>query len=151
MTFETETCSRCAGTGHHSYCPMWGTVCFKCRGTGKVYTKRGQAAVAYFKQIRSKPLKEFKVGELIWMEDRIFRKSRFLTVTKSGPDELNAGYWYVSAGNEKDSAGYSASGDVLAIQGFDAETKARLFQQALDYQNSLNKQAKPYKRPKASK
>src|SRR6267154_1203214 len=95
--FETQTCTRCGGGGHFSYCQMWGTVCFKCHGKGRIYTTRGRIAVEYFKQLRSKPLKDFKVGDLIWMEDGIFRASRFLRVTESKPDELNAGYWTVSA------------------------------------------------------
>ena len=27
-------CSRCGGSGHYSYNPMYGTVCFSCRGSG---------------------------------------------------------------------------------------------------------------------
>jgi hypothetical protein len=27
-----ETCSRCGGSGHYSFCPMYGTKCFKCSG-----------------------------------------------------------------------------------------------------------------------
>jgi len=145
-TFETQTCTRCGGCGHYSYCQMWGTICFKCQGKGRIYTARGRAAVEYFKQLRSKPLKDFKVGDLIWMEDGVFRKSRFLRVTESCPDTLNAGYWHVSADSAGDSAGYSGSADSLAMQGFDAETKAGLLKQALEYQDSLTKQGKPYKR-----
>lgn len=29
-----ETCSRCGGSGHYSYCDMYGTRCFKCAGSG---------------------------------------------------------------------------------------------------------------------
>ncbi len=30
-----EVCGRCGGSGHYSYCPMYGTTCFKCMGCGK--------------------------------------------------------------------------------------------------------------------
>jgi hypothetical protein len=28
------TCGRCGGSGHYSYCSMYGTTCFGCRGSG---------------------------------------------------------------------------------------------------------------------
>lgn len=33
------TCSRCAGTGRHSYCQQYGDTCFKCGGKGHVAQK----------------------------------------------------------------------------------------------------------------
>lgn len=27
-------CTRCKGTGHYSYCPRYGTTCFRCDGNG---------------------------------------------------------------------------------------------------------------------
>lgn len=32
------TCTRCNGTGSYSFNPMYGTVCFKCWGSGKQAT-----------------------------------------------------------------------------------------------------------------
>jgi hypothetical protein len=29
---EPVTCGRCMGSGHYSYCQMWGTTCFDCKG-----------------------------------------------------------------------------------------------------------------------
>ena len=29
-----DTCTRCGGGGHYSYCQMYGTKCFKCGGSG---------------------------------------------------------------------------------------------------------------------
>ena len=55
--FETEPCGRCGGTGTYSYCPMWGTTCFDCGvrpgtpGTGRRLTKRGAAALAYYRSL----------------------------------------------------------------------------------------------------
>lgn len=36
---EGQTCSRCCGGGHYSYCQMYGTTCFKCGGRGTVAPK----------------------------------------------------------------------------------------------------------------
>src|SRR5207249_1748734 len=44
LFFESETCSRCGGSGHYSYCQRYGTTCFKCGGRTTVLTKRGEAA-----------------------------------------------------------------------------------------------------------
>jgi hypothetical protein len=62
---ERETCSRCGGSGHYSYCQRFGTTCFKCSGRKEVYTKRGAAALAYLKSLRSRPASEVKVGDQI--------------------------------------------------------------------------------------
>ena len=34
---EYDTCGRCGGSGHHSYCEAHGTTCFGCGGSGKKY------------------------------------------------------------------------------------------------------------------
>lgn len=31
-----KTCSRCGGSGNHSYNPIHGSTCFKCNGLGYV-------------------------------------------------------------------------------------------------------------------
>jgi hypothetical protein len=62
---ERETCSRCGGSGHYSYCQRFGTTCFKCSGRKEVYTKKGAAALAYLKSLRSRPASEVKVGDQI--------------------------------------------------------------------------------------
>lgn len=31
----TTECSRCGGSGQYSFCPQYGTTCFKCQGTGR--------------------------------------------------------------------------------------------------------------------
>jgi hypothetical protein len=35
----TTECSRCGGSGHYSYCQMYGTTCFGCSGSGKMVVK----------------------------------------------------------------------------------------------------------------
>lgn len=33
-----KICSRCGGTGNHSYNPIHGSTCFKCNGLGFIKT-----------------------------------------------------------------------------------------------------------------
>jgi hypothetical protein len=53
-----EECPRCGGSGHHSYCTMYGTVCFTCDGSGivvagnRVYTEKEQARLDKAKATR---------------------------------------------------------------------------------------------------
>lgn len=65
LKLERETCSRCGGTGNYSFCLSYGTTCFKCAGKKVVLTKRGAAASAYLRAIRSKPAGEIKIGDTI--------------------------------------------------------------------------------------
>jgi hypothetical protein len=63
--FETQTCTRCHGTGKHSYCERFRDVCFKCQGDGITLTKRGQAAQAYYIASCTIPVTQVKVGDVI--------------------------------------------------------------------------------------
>ncbi len=74
LQLERETCSRCGGSGHYSYCQRYGTRCFKCGGKGVVLSKRGAVAKAYLTRLRSRPACELKPGD----------KVRGVTVTMSG-------------------------------------------------------------------
>lgn len=65
LLFESTTCSRCGGTGSYSYCTMYGSRCFKCGGAGCYLTKRGKAAQAFLDDLRSVPVANLKVGDLI--------------------------------------------------------------------------------------
>jgi hypothetical protein len=44
--FPIKDCTRCHGTGHYSYCPRFGTRCFKCGGS-KVQHATKKVAEAY--------------------------------------------------------------------------------------------------------
>jgi mono/diheme cytochrome c family protein len=68
LLFENVTCSRCGGSGHYSYCQMYGTTCFKCHGDGKTLTKRGAAAQSWLNAQKRKPGSEVKVGETIMID-----------------------------------------------------------------------------------
>ena len=63
--FEVEPCTRCAGSGHFSYCEMYGTRCFQCAGRKEKYTDRGHAAFARFKLSLQLPAGGFQPGMFI--------------------------------------------------------------------------------------
>jgi len=65
---ETQTCGRCAGSGRFSYCAQYGNRCFRCGGSGVVYTKRGAAARAHLEALRSKLARDLVVGDVILSE-----------------------------------------------------------------------------------
>jgi len=44
IRYDTETCSRCGGSGHYSYNQRTGTICFKCGGAGTQLTRAGAKA-----------------------------------------------------------------------------------------------------------
>jgi hypothetical protein len=53
-TYDTEPCSRCGGSGHHSRCEMYGTTCFKCSGRKVTLTRRAAKVGAQLAEIRNR-------------------------------------------------------------------------------------------------
>lgn len=84
--FETETCTRCGGSGHYSFCEMYGTTCFGCHGAGKKLTKRGRAARAWYDARREIPLTEVRPGMRV--------RASGATFTVASIDQ-NGGTWQV--------------------------------------------------------
>lgn len=149
--YETETCSRCGGTGHYSYNQIDGTRCFKCSGAKNVYTKRGTAARAYARSLLTVKASEVQVGWLLWVD-------RF-SGCKAGWHEVESICTDGSKYGVKDAAGntswmpYTMLVTCVMSYGFtpDSEvksvpTKDRLLEVkalALAYQATLTKQGKP--------
>lgn len=138
LLFEHTECSRCGGTGEHSYCYEHGTRCFKCSGSGWELTKRGQAAQNYFNELITKPVSEIKPGD------------KFMTVVGNGAIIKNI--WATAVDVRRDdernqtfiSFTYGNSGkDGCTFYG-DADTQVKsndyqeLKHQALEYQKTLN-------------
>lgn len=63
--FEHKACSRCGGSGHYSYCTMYGTTCFGCNGRGWQYTRRGEVAAKLYSDLLMVPATEVEVGTKI--------------------------------------------------------------------------------------
>jgi hypothetical protein len=156
---ETEVCSRCGGSGHHSYCQRYGTTCFKCHGAGKVYTKRGRAAALYLDAIRSVPAKTLRVGDVIragsiTADGTPFGK--FTKILSIEPGEQHGASLvdgemvpYVRAGLTIETGVVTmiaTDPESMIRKGQTAEEKAETFRRALDYQDTLTKAGTPRKR-----
>ena len=159
---ETETCSRCSGSGHYSYCQSHGTICFKCGGSGKVYTKRGAAAALYLKGLRSKLATSFLVGDLFYMEGTPGLSSGgFSKVTEvlhiTGAELYAQGNRSYINGIEQPQrdqvrittekrGSWQGSPDTQVRFALTAQQKLDTLAAALDYQETLTKQGKVSKR-----
>lgn len=146
--FEIKTCGRCGGCGNYSYCQMYGTTCFGCRGTGKVYTKRGGAALAFFEASLMVPAGEIKVGDKIktW-----HGQGKFYTVNAVGPQTDGGGAiinGQLVPGYVLDTTGcyYVVNNTAeLVRKAWNAEDKAVKLAAAMAYQASLTLTGKPRK------
>lgn len=74
IRFESAPCSRCDGTGHHSYNPIEGTVCFQCRGAKYQLTPNGMRARAAYRALVDERLsvnaEEVTPGTLVYAQAR---------------------------------------------------------------------------------
>lgn len=149
LGYELETCSRCSGSGHYSYCQSHGTTCFKCGGTGVVLSKKGSATKNYFLEITTKSAGEAKVGDLV--KDRKWLIVKSIEIRENAM-QSNNGPWESAIDftlTEKD--GTPAIGFVTTskscIQCIDnLEQWKELHNQALDYQTKLTKTGKLMKK-----
>ena len=67
ITFETETCNRCGGSGQYPSA-AWQGMCLGCNGTGRRMTRRGKAAKRRYDEIiekMCKPVTEIEVGDRV--------------------------------------------------------------------------------------
>lgn len=156
-TFETQTCTRCGGSGRYSYNQMHGDRCYGCNGRGIAYTKRGAAAVAFLNGLRKIRLDQLQVGD--FMQVSTMSATYFAPIVSIGPGypvksyNHNTGEWVehstLSVTTEHPSRGKSglvASPSAIVRKGFSAKEKAEQIKQALAYQATLTKTGKPRKR-----
>lgn len=156
---ETETCSRCGGSGHYSYCQMYGTKCFKCLGKGVVLSKRGATASKYLTEIRSRPASEIKAGDIIRMGSVTMSGtpfSKFTRVIKVEPDTTVIRSFVNGVEIPSRTDLLTIFTEMCTYHGVTPETLIR-FQQtpeqsaetlarAIEYQNTLTKAGTPRKR-----
>lgn len=145
-TFETETCSRCGGTGKHSWCEMYRDRCFKCAGKGYTYTKRGSVAVAFLSNLMETPVLEIKPG------DKVKYDGKYRTVLSITPCQSfsvaadGTKTYFININFEKMSCGVYPT-MTFPVKG---SNHAELVTKALDYQDSLTKAGKPRKSKKTA-
>lgn len=140
--WEKTTCSRCAGSGHYSYCEMYGTTCFKCGGKKTVLTKRGAAALAWLREQRSIVAANVTVGMIIRVDGVPgFVKGGLMTVREVLNPDINKG---VTLNFDNFSWGMGLTSQVQVIPATKEERIAQV-QAAIAYQNTLTKAGKPRK------
>jgi len=147
---ETQTCTRCGGSGRYSYNQIDGDRCYGCNGKGIAYTKRGAAAAAFLSALRKVRLDQLQVGDFMLNDST----GKFYRVTEIKPNHSvksmnkTTGAWevldYLEVTTER--GGLIAPPNTPVRKGFNAEQKAAQMQQALDYQATLTKTGKPRKR-----
>jgi hypothetical protein len=161
---ETKTCGRCGGSGEYSFNQMHGSTCYGCGGQKIVFTKRGAAANAYLRDLRSKKGSDLKVGdspqhEHFFKGARGFFKileikpiteenaSQFWTDAETGERLFNKGGVRVTMVNSKLgelSVEYRADQMVRVAQ--TSEQKLETFKAALEYQSKLTKKGELMKK-----
>ncbi len=166
LKLETQSCTRCGGSGHYSYCQSHGTTCFKCGGNRIIFSKRGSMANAFLTAIRSKPIDQVKVGDKVKVEfgSPIGRQVlAFGTVTKSqratsfcqsgvGDNARKTFYWELDVQHPK-YGGFGQFGfastdtnkPTMMRVAQSATDKWSTFHRAMAYQAKLNKLGKPAK------
>ena len=146
--FEIQTCSRCCGSGRYSYCTMYGDVCFKCSGKGRVFTARGLVAHAFFLELFKVPAESLKVGDQIQHHGR---KSRIVRIELTELKGVSNGVEYCVPGLTIETVGrsYVLPVDYLIAKLVAPDVFADRLRQAIEYQANLTKAGKPRKSRKA--
>jgi hypothetical protein len=142
--FEIETCSRCGGSGHWSYCQQYGTMCFKCLGKGFVHTLRGDAARKHFVALMSVPVESLIVGQKFLRDEGPFNAAGWCTVIEIGlSDGRNNVTGFVFTVNKTGERGssYYYLGDLIRVAQTEDERINKLAE-ALAYQDTLTKRGK---------
>lgn len=157
MSFETETCGRCGGSGKYSYCQMHGSTCFGCGGSGIRHTKRGAVAAARYTESLKVQLGSLVVGDVMLIDDYISGRRYFAPIVKievskcSGKSLQQDGTWKewppmleVTTEHAKyGQSGIHALPSVMVRKGHTAEFKAARKAEAIAYQATLTKAGKP--------
>jgi hypothetical protein len=134
--FESVVCSRCGGGGHYSFCPSYGTRCFKCAGKGWTLTKRGAAANEFLAQLLTVAAADLIHGQRFLLEGVPgFTASVWSTVEEIVPDPLNPGMIRVEG-----SKGSLITGPACRVRvNHTAAEKAPKIAAALAFQATLTK------------
>ena len=150
--FEYEGCSRCSGSGRHSFNEITRDVCFKCNGSGYSLTKRGAAAQEFYRAKCRIALQDVQPGMRVEVAGWI------CTVAKSeaGPSmgqRLRDGVlvdmpsWHLTSVKGTGRGFDTAFVATLKPQG---EDRAKRIADALAYQATLTKAGKPRANSKLS-
>lgn len=162
--FESETCSRCWGTGNYSYCQSYGTRCFKCHGKKKVLTKRGRVAYERYAETLKVPVLSLKIGESFrsegvpgftpsfWAKVIEISERKELGKSKSGNETEWTVHFGIEVTGEHERHGLAhVSQDEKAEprmvrKAWTWEYKKARWLEAIEFQKTLKANGEPYKR-----
>lgn len=151
-SFETETCSRCHGSGNYSFNIEYGDRCFKCGGRGNTLTKRGEMAYRFYRSLCEVPMSQLKIGDRIQVRaiSRSSKRQYFYVgvITDIKRSEHETSYigsqvekyfkLVVFTKNEKFGASSTSGRDGTLVRVYRADDAERL-NKALEYQATLTK------------
>lgn len=147
--FETESCSRCGGSGHYSYNQISGTRCFKCGGAKIVLTKRGSVARNHFYSLFELPASEVTAGMFVYTHgsslssSKKWRKVEAVSVSSCVVIVNGVKQAQIELTFKDHTYGLFPSSKVAAAR--DNEHIEANLAAALEYQDTLTKQGKPKK------
>ena len=138
--FETEPCTRCGGTGQHSFNGEH-SRCYKCDGKNgcRALTKRGQAAKEFYIARLTVPVTEIEVGQMVFVPN--LGKFRVVEIKRKVQN-------YVYNGVEKSQNAVVIVGKNVSFQTVETATirliptedeNKALIAEALEYQATLTK------------
>lgn len=146
--FETKTCGRCGGSGHYSFNLMYGTMCFGCKGSGIVFTKRGAEARRFYDESLTVAASDLQIGMGIkegagWKNFALIEAIHHGTDRELG-EKFQTSYFMGPSGEREmilvDTGRCKAKfypTDRVRVMHTDAEKKAKI-RVALEYQATLN-------------
>jgi len=160
--FETETCSRCHGSGKYSYCERFADICFKCGGAKVVLTSRGAAAKAYLENLCSKPASALQVGERVLVHGMTLGGTLFSYIATVTSIEVDAAdpcistsfigprNRYIEVTTSHPKYGENRQGVYNSDFRMYPANNEKLIAKALEYQSSLTKKGVPKKSRKTA-
>jgi hypothetical protein len=141
---EFKECSRCGGCGRYSWNYRDGDTCFGCNGSGWQITKRGAAAVEFYKNNQNVPSEWVEVGDKVFVSYIPTLGQGFLPVTAVGDGWFEYTQRYM--GREYTERWEYGPDDTVRRAAIDpAELEARRLQ-AVEYQSMLAKSGNLYKK-----
>lgn len=145
---ESEPCTRCGGSGHYSYCSMYGTVCFRCNGRKRTLTARGAATSTFLRGLREVAGDQIKAGDVIKLDGAVRRvvevRQSASTYTREGEAPVHFIELVLQGGRF-----YGVTPESKVYRVDDKATQAAQWRQAMRHQLGLGKNGKAYKRPPA--
>jgi hypothetical protein len=131
LLFESKTCTRCGGSGQHSYNQRDGTRCFGCNGSGSVLTKRGQEAQRFYTASVTVAQSELVVGDVLLVDGFPFSGSYKARVVSVGDlyeygQSLHDGAWVPNLGRKVELVNVK-TGETSGRVGPDSSTFRKVF------------------------